>query len=232
MASSRRTTEEGFATPAATVVSLAIAIVMIAAQARATMALRQAQADYRRSAAEMALDAAQTLAAADLVDGARASLSSLQLDRRTISIRLEAEAAKLSLADAAKQDPGLFSSLGARNPNLVKAGLASLAQIAPVDPARIDTLDPSPKWRACGRSVLSPYGAATAPARTPSPPQVQGHPGEVWRVLAISSDGWTDDRTVRITGGQTQTARVIYRSFRHEAPGAPSCPSPLAAHKV
>jgi hypothetical protein len=229
VACSPGTDQDGFATPAAVIVSLAIATIAIAVESRATAGLLHAQSDFRRASAEMALDGAATLAANQILSGMDQP-PSFTLDGRRIQLALQPEFSKLGLPAAASLDLNSLAALGASQPARVQAGLARLAR-GDMEPGDVTVLDPSPRWRSCGRAFISPFGQATSVPGSPhvaSP--IQGHAGEVWRVEAISLDGWVDDRTVRLIGGAAQSARVLSRTFeRHSPHGGFSCQLPQRA---
>ena len=215
----------GFASPAAMIVSLAIATVAVVVQVRATQAMRAGELEYARTHAELALEGVQVITAGRLLQGG-VPVGELNAGEGVIA-RAEPEAAKLSPALAARLDPSALAALGASQPSVVKTGLVALGSQPDADPEAIRTLDPSPLWRACARSVISPSGLALA--ITPPPPgsarEQQAHPGEVWRLTARDPSGWSEDRTVRITGDAAEPARVIDRRFfRHPAEGPP-CPT-------
>ena len=220
------TFEAGFATPAAVVISLALATVAVAVQVRAVAALHASQADYLQAAAETRLDGAQAMAVAALAGGQndQAGRWRMTLDDIAITARAEPEAAKLPLSAAAALAPDVLAALGASRPTIVQAGLARIATSGDGDPEALSRLDPDPRWKACGARVLSAYGQGLSLPGEALAPNLQAHGGEVWRVQVSDGWGWTDTRIVRFTGDVTSPARVIYRSFYRSRSGDPPCP--------
>ena len=224
--------EAGFATPAAVVISLALAMVAVAVQVRAVAALHASQADYVRAVAELRLQGAQVQAAADLAAGVSVQDGGWRLasDQGPIDVHAEPEGTKLGYASAAGLDPQVLSTLGASRPAVVQAGLAELAARGEGDPERLAALDPSPLWRACAGRSLSAYGQALALGTSPPAQAYQAHAGEVWRVMVRDGWGWTDARIVRYTGDAGAPDRVIYRDFKRDRSGAPRCPLEQPPH--
>lgn len=225
-----RVPDDGFATPAAVVISLAMATIAVAVQARAISALHASQADYVQSAAELRLDGAQQLTATALARGTLTSPqdTKLQLGGAAVDAEVQPEAAKLGLASAATLEPASLTALGASSPNQARAGLSRLASLGDADPADLRSLDPSPRWKACGPAAISAYGAGLG-AAPPLGANAVAHGGEVWRIAAWDGWGWTDDRLVRVTGDDDAPVRVIFRSFYRNTKGRPACPILSAA---
>jgi hypothetical protein len=199
--------DDGFATPAAAAVSLALALVAAALTTAAVSELRSAHADLVRTQDDYALDAAQTRAALGLI----ATTSSGRL-RWTLpdggEVLAEPEADKLDLADAAKLDDATLARLGVSDPDGLRRRLADLGG---ADAADVGLADAAPLWRACARSIVSPLGTATkilyAPAAMPSSSGVDWRIGQVWRIRTALAD----DRIVRFTGTPLDPAAVIER---------------------
>lgn len=227
--------DAGYATPLALVVSLALALVATAMVARSTLMLRQARADLSRSQAEHALDGAQLEAAATVVRaGAGAAFRwALSTDLGWTEALAESEAEKLGLAAAADLPEATLARFGVADPAALKARLAAAAAAAPeVDVA---DLDEAPLWRACGPSLVSPFGAkaAFAPPAYAVPSLGQEDPawrvGEVWRMRITSAEGWRDERLVRFTGDARRPAAVVARRLTRTDGGERSCDALLAA---
>jgi hypothetical protein len=203
--------DDGFATPAAAAVSLALAIVAAAMTTAAVSELRFAHADLARTQDQYALDAAQTRAALGLI--ATTSRGRLRwMLPEGAEILAEPEADKLGLADAAKLDDETLARLGVTDPDRLRGRLADRGD---ADAADIGMADAAPLWRACARSVVSPLGSATkilyAPSAAPRSPGVDWRIGQVWRIRAALANGWVDDRIVRFTGNPLDPAAVIER---------------------
>ena len=223
--------DSGFATPAAVVISLAVATIAIAVESRAMQEVHLAEADYARTSAEIRLDGVQRLAVGALYGGEGLALpqSEIDLEGQPAIVHAEPDAAKLPLASAAALSGDTLAALGASQPAAVQQGLQRLAAAPVVSSGEIADLDPSTRWKRCARSWISPYGGALATAgATPAVSQAEAHVGEVWRVVATTPDGWTDDRTLRITGEEHAPSRTLDRSLYRLKPGARPCPT-LAA---
>lgn len=223
--------DSGFATPAAVVISLAVATIAIAVESRAMQEVHLAEADYARTAAELRLDGVQRLAVGALYGGEGLTLpqATVELEGQAVTVRAEVDAAKLPLASAAALSGDTLAALGASQPAAVQQGLQRLAAAPSVAPDEVADLDPSARWRRCALSWISPYGGALTPAGPmPAASRAEAHVGEIWRVVATTSDGWTDDRSVRITGEEHVPSRTLDRSLYRQTPGARPCPD-LAA---
>lgn len=211
-------TEAGFATPAAVIVSLALAMIAIAITTASVRALRHARADLARAQAEFALEGGQERAALAALSfqGEQRFSWNLSTDAGAMSVLAEPEASKLSLTRAAELSATSLQELGASDPRAVKAGLAKWANDG-LQAHAIAALDPGPRWRACAQSAISPFGAAgrlqlarpVAPTIGPQPRRA----GEVWRIRVAAQGGWTDDRLVRFTGNESRPVEVIDRRF-------------------
>ena len=226
MASSPPTPDAGFATPAAVVISLAVATIALAVQSRAISALHASQDDYARTQAEIASDGAQTLALFDLYggQGLHSAGDSYTLAESTVRVRAEPEAPKLGMADAQALGLDVLVAMGASRPSAVQAGLTRLAKAPDVSPSDLATLDPASRWKACARSLVSVYGQRSGlNAGPPGAERVTAHVGEIWRVIATTSQGWSDDRIVRFTGEEAAPARTLDRIFYRNPSGDGSC---------
>ena len=221
--------QAGYATVAALGVSLAIALLAGSLVVRGVSALKLARADFRRSQAEYALSGAQMLATRKLLNSSgagRLAWSAGGLDGRDIAMLAEAEGGKLTLAAAAALDDKALVLLGAADPGQTRSRLAALDP-GKATPDQIRAADAGAGWRVCAVSAISPWGAAKVLRldRVQAPNQEPGgaRAGQVWRIRATTSDGWTDERIVRLIG-QTETPdAVIWRRFGRGAGKGVTC---------
>jgi hypothetical protein len=225
--SSRPTcTSDGYATAAAAVVSLAIALVAAAVTGASVEALRSARADLARTQAEYGLAGAQTDAAITVASskGGGRFLWTLQTVAGPAEALAEPEAPKLGLKAAASLDGATLDRFGVADPEALKARLSAIAGTG-ADPAAVGRADPSPVWRSCAASAISPLGLAPKLGLTKTaPPQTAlgvFRGGEVWRIR-LSMGGWVDDRLVRFTGSAGRPFAVIARRF-HRGEGGGGC---------
>ena len=225
--------QDGYATPAAVVISLALAIVATAVSARSIATLKLAQGDLDRTKAEYALAGAQqTAAAAFLAPGQTPSAQwSMNTDIGAVDVLAEPEAPKLSLAAAADLDGSILAKFRVTDPAALRARLKALAEAGDAA-ADLEDADAAPLWTACARSLISADGLATAPRTAPLPAagstaQASGHLGEVWRIQVASSKGWVDDRTVRFAGDPLHPAATIRRRFSKGQKGVSQCDAML-----
>lgn len=143
----------------------------------------------------------------------------------------EPEMGKLSLSETrgARGRARLRASLGSDVGDRLSVRLAELAanRDAPPSSDALMNLDPAAAWRACGRSLVSPYSRLTdyalAAPRKPQAGAFAPHPGEVWRILVANDRRVLIDRLVRLTGDIRTPAAVI-----DEAPISPQSLSRLA----
>lgn len=227
--------DEGYATAAALMVSLAVAILAAALVMRGVAALKLARADFRRSQAEYALSGAQALALAQVLNTAgagRLAWSMGGLDEASIQVLAEAEAPKLRLEAAGGLDETILARLGAAEPDQARRRLAVLDGQA-ATPDQIEDADYSPAWRACAASAISPWGAARTLALHPTQAPVRetggARAGQVWRLRASTHDGWTDERIVRLIGRAKSPGGMIWRRFEKRAGKDLQCGTTLEA---
>lgn len=221
--------QAGYATVAALGVSLAVALLAGALVLRGVSALKLARADFRRSQAEYALSGAQILATTKLLNSSgagRLAWSAGGLDGRDVAMLAEAEGGKLSLAAAAALDDKALALLGAARPGETRSRLATL-DLAKATPDQIEAADAGAGWRICAASAISPWGGGAVlqlgPARAPNLEPGGARAGQVWRVRATTSDGWTDERIVRLIGRAETPSAVIWRRFGRGAGRGVTC---------
>lgn len=221
--------DAGYASAAALIVSLAMAMLAAGLVVRGVGMLKLARADFRKSQAEYALSGAQTLAVTRLLNSSRSGRLAWSvggLDAHDITLLAEAEAPKLRLALAADLDDRALTDLGAADPDAARVSLARL-DAATATPDQIQTADIAADWRACATSAISPWGAAQVVAlgSTLAPDQEPGgaRAGQVWRIRATTGDGWADERIVRLIGRAEKPSAVIWRRFGRTASGGVAC---------
>lgn len=219
----------GYASGAAIVVSLALAMVASGLMVRASADLRRAKADHARTQARYVLDGAHRLAALRMVGGIdprRATWTLTVPGGASVTVLAEPEAAKLGLEAAASADPGLLAALGARDAVAASVGLGRLAADT-ATPPDVAGVDDGRVWRVCASSVVSPWGGAETPVLAAArPPTFNGgvmRRGEVWRVVATTSDGWRDERIVRMIGRRDRPETVIWRRFSRRSDKDQGC---------
>ncbi|KQY96872.1 hypothetical protein ASD21_22955 [Caulobacter sp. Root1455] len=219
----------GYATAAALSVSLAVAILAAALVMRGVAALKLARADFRRSQAEYALSGAQALAVTRLLKSSssgRLAWSAGGLDPRGMSLLAEPEAPKLALAAAAELDDKALTALGAADPDQARLRLAGL-EAASATPDQVQAADEASDWRVCAVSAISPWGLAQAvslgPIREPDQEPGAARAGQVWRIVARTEDGWTDERIVRLIGRAETPGAIIWRRFGRGAGKGVTC---------
>ncbi|MDR3509248.1 MAG: hypothetical protein P4L64_15245 [Caulobacteraceae bacterium] len=225
--------DAGFATPAAAVVSLGLAVVASALTGAAVTQLRAARSDAARTQAEYLLDGLQAQAGLAALSSPKATRLAwtIAASSGAAEILAESESAKLGLAEAPDFDGTMLAKLGVTDAGDVRRRVSALTPQQAVGPA-LEAADAAPQWRACARSLISAYGMAkTQPKLTPSPPTtgaVVWRIGEVWRIR-VTASGWADDRIVRFTGDLLHPAAVVDRRFYRRAEGRDRCEALFAA---
>jgi hypothetical protein len=219
--------EAGYATPAALIFALGLALVATAMVARSVMLLRQMRADLTQTQAELVLDGAHLLAAATVVRAGEGGpyVWSLPTDAGLAEAHAEAEGLKLSPEVAAELPEGVFVAMGVGNVSTVRAALRA----APAGAPDIASLDAAPLWRACATGLISGLGkGARATLRAPSEPRLRPETpdwrvGELWRIRITTPAGWRDDRLVRFTGDAQRPAAVVRRVLSRGQGGQGRC---------
>jgi hypothetical protein len=208
--------QAGFATPAALIFSLALALVGSALTLQSVHQLLLCKAQLERSRQEYALDGAHLQAVATIVRSAGSGpyAWTLSTDFGWMQILAEPEVDKLSPAAASRLGAASLTGFGVAAPQTLLAGIAS-ADVAAGRTAVAD-LDPAPLWSACGPSLVSPLGRQDQFIFAPrQPPQAGATPawriGEAWRISITTAAGWRDDRIVRFTGDAQRPAAVVMR---------------------
>jgi hypothetical protein len=211
--------QDGYATPAAAVISMAVAAMAIAFISVTSMQARLVRADWARSQIEYRLDGAQNMATLSIATSLRAppyrwKQSALTHD---FIITAEPEAPKLGLDAADGLDDALLARLGISDPASVRAALTAMKARAglawPADAASATI------WRACAGALLSTYGrSVSTPGLAYVEPEAGNNEskwraGEIWRVSITDTDGWRDERIIRFTGNGLSPAVVIGRRF-------------------
>ncbi|HUO23358.1 MAG TPA: hypothetical protein VMU59_12645 [Caulobacteraceae bacterium] len=209
----------GFATPAAVVVSLAMALTTTAVLTASVADLKLARAELVQAQTQNTLAGAQLQAWRTALgfDNANARARWIIADAvGPITVLAEAESAKTGLAAAEDLDDRAFAKLQITDLPDLKARLKALTPAQALGPA-LEQADASPIWGACARSLFSEYGLSKtvqmAPAQAPTYNGVDLHAGEVWRVRVSLPDGWTDDRLVRFRGDALNPAATLQRRY-------------------
>lgn len=226
--------DAGYATPAALVFGLALALVAAALVGRSTMMLRQSKADLERMQVAYALDGAHLAAAATVVragDGGpyRWAFAS---DAGWVEALAEREDRKLTIAAASALSDEAFAAFGVRDAEALRQRLSAAENEAEM--VEIAALDTAALWRACAGRLISVYGAQGS--FEPSIP-VEPRPGddpawrvaETWRLRLTTQAGWRDDRIVRFTGDAHHPVAVVTRQLSRSGRGDERCDEILAA---
>jgi hypothetical protein len=209
---------------------LALAIMVTAVMVRSGTELHRARSDYERTRAEYALDGAAVSAEIALLQSRPAERYAWSLTNElgTFQVLAEDEGPKLAPANASSLDGEILRRIGVSDPAALQARLTGLAERHATD-AEIAAADTAPGWRACGLSLVSPWGAQTAPhlALSVEPDLAGTSPrlGEVWRIRTTSVQGFTDDRIVRLTGDPTHPAAVVERRLYRTTGKGDTCDS-------
>lgn len=219
---------EGFATPAAMVMALTLAVVAAALVLRSTAMLRLAESDLHQTQAEYALSGAQLAAVATIALQKTTAFYDWRLTTGDASFaaHAEPESAKASLAAAAVADDAFFQQLGVADIAILKRRLHDAAAAGASDVA---SLDASPLWRTCAAQFISHYGGDRMPDprvawQVPGPAErATPRMNEIWRIRVTRDDGWMDDRIVRLTGRLDHPAAIIARRFARSDNGGGKC---------
>lgn len=223
---------DGYATASAIVASLALSTIAIAVMGRGIAALKLSQRELARAQLEEQLESAAAEAVLAIVQSKSAGPYSWTIQGGAASgihVDAEPEWRKLSPDAAASVSEADLQLLGAAAPQTVRAQLTRTNPAQPPNPWRIADADSSPRWRRCGPSNVSTFGAAAK--LLPAPPEVplangqNFRLGEVWRLVLRSPTGWADERFVRFTGAAPNLVAVIDRRLERDPTGGVLCPS-------
>lgn len=226
---------EGFATPAALVFGLALALIATALLQRSTMLLHLSRADLARLQVEYALDGAHLAATAAIVrTGAGGPYRwSLASDVGGAEVVAEPEADKLSLSHASEMGDQALASFGVIDGEALRARLSREATSSGI--VDVAALDDAPLWRACAMTMISSLGAQSHFIRRPwAEPHIGGEApawrvGEVWRVAVTTAAGWRDERIVRFTGDAIHPSAVVVRRLSRGKGEHGQCDAVIAA---
>lgn len=194
----------GYATAAAVVIATGLAALAAAVTAAALADLRTEQSWARRDRDQRRLESAQATALGVLmVQGGDGRLFwRSEIGGMTVDIMAEPEGAKRAAASiSGPADRPTAIALATPDRWFERLAAAGRAQGL----FALEDADPSPAWRACGVSLISPYGRAEAwreplPAAAPKAAAFNRRAGQVWRVRAVQADGVAEDRVWRFTG--------------------------------
>ncbi|WP_312165809.1 hypothetical protein [Phenylobacterium sp.] len=214
--------QDGYATPAAAVISLALALVVGAGMARALAELRITRAELSRTQEEYKLAAAHNGAMLMIATSARPppyrwTIATLGA---AVDILAEPEHTKLGLGAVSDLSDEELTRFGV-DPIQLRSRLAGMSLVT--GDVWVSDADAGATWRACAPSVISPFGRAGAlPAHVYSEPEGGKQDGfwragEVWRIRAVSPEGWADERIVRLTGNGLRPGAIIARRLSRAA---------------
>lgn len=221
--------DDGFATAAATITSLALASIATAIIGACLAQLSDARRALEHDRLEYALDSAHALAAEALLQSADAGRYhwTITVDGRAMDAVAEPEAAKLGYDAAAKLKDEQLKAFGASDLDALRARLQAAALLARGARPAAAGLDAAAHWQACAGAYLSPIGQGDAPLapETSEPPQKQfsWRVGEVWRLRVASPEGWLDDRLFRFEGAPEAPVAVIARTVTRIRGRLPTC---------
>lgn len=212
-----RSSQDGYATPAAGLIATAIAVVTIAFVSRSTTELKLTRAEFEKTKAEYLMAGAHNVALLSIATSNkpppyRWTVPSLGKAFRATA---EPERQKLGLINAQGLDDDTLDALGVSDHAALRAKLAGLSSVDGL-PWPADA-SPAKGWRACAGALISVYGAADlAPALVYVEPEAgkddsKWRAGEVWRIAITDEDGWRDERIVRFTGNGLNPAAIIAR---------------------
>lgn len=218
--------DAGYATAAAMVFSLGLALVAAALIGRSVAQLRLARADLDRMAVEYLLAGAQLQAAADIVRSTRSPPYhwAIATDQGFVDAVAEPEGDKLTLLAASRLDDATLGGFGVAGPDQLRARLAEAAAGDPI--ADIGALDSGAGWRRCAAGMVSGFGRqSTFTYVEPKEPGLgdklaSWRVGEAWRVRLTTSTGWRDERIVRFTGDARHPAATVFRRLSRDHVGA------------
>lgn len=221
--------DAGFATPAATVICLALALGVASAMTYAVTAQRAATGHWRRTQAEFALAGARLLATETLLQSASGDRFrwTIPVGGAAVEVVAESEAAKLSLAQAEQHAEGLSEMLRAGSASEVARALSSDVSDPDARDVDVTMADAAPDWSRCASSYVSPWGQAAdltaTPPEAPRPGPGNWRVGQLWRLRLSGADGWVEDSVVRFTGDARHPIAVVVRRFNKTGPMGDRC---------
>ena len=220
--------EAGYATAAAIFICLGLALIVTALTSQSVLTLRRAKSALRQTQIDMAISGAQLRASLSLVQASSAGRIGLSLstDLGPVAVLAEREQDKV-LVDAILSADDLKQFKLPDPPGTLRK-LQALKDQKP-SPADIEALASSDVWKLCAPSLISAFGAAKH-VQLASPAILDMAPGrsklgEVWRLRARMSDGWTDDRTIRFTGNANAPSVIIWRRLIRRTADTGQCES-------
>ena len=214
MALRTESADAGFATPAAAAISLAIALIASAVMTLCVTTLRHERDRLAQLRVHAQLDGGVASAELTLMGSTATGPMrwSLPGANGALEVVAEPEASKLGLTEAASLDDSAFEAWQVTSAGALKAELTALASRTDQTADLIAPADPSPTWRRCARSAISPYGTAKSPPNIayglPTPGTGAARVSQLWRIRLASSDGWVEDRIVRFTGSLQRPVSV------------------------
>lgn len=218
----------GYATAAAALTALALSLMVSAVMGASLTDLRVSRAALARTRTEANLDGVQQAAVVAVLETGQATRLRwfIPSAEGPVEVLAEPEAAKLSLVAAADLADGELLGLGGSSIASIKSRLRALA-LSSADASDVARLAAMPLWRACAPSLMSPYGQAAdlslLQAGQPATGRFAWRAGEVWRLRALSPDGWADDRIVRLTGDAEHPAAIVERVLVRGQRGGEPC---------
>ncbi len=215
--SSADNSDSGFATPAAIMLTLVVVLGATALIDMSWTELKLARTDFAKAQIETALGGAEQLAAVSLLSGGNRGVVHLNelVGGRTVQILAEPEMLKASVTAVVSMDDRVFAPLGVPDPQGLKDRLKTLTIAQAIGP-ELEQVDVSQQWRACARSLISPFGLGDVLKSLPVGDASDGSAapvGQLWRVRASDESGWVDDRVMRLTGDNVHPAATLRRRF-------------------
>lgn len=225
-------TEAGYATAAAALISLSLAIVASAVVAQAGSTYRLAKSDLDRSTADAELDAAFVEAEAQVLRSGGAGPFLLTPASGQVRVRAELESQKLKPGAAAALNDQALHELNVADAEGLRRRLAALDGASPDDAFRIEALDGASSWRRCALSYVSLFGQenhlSSLVAKAPTQGLSGGLAGEVWRLVGRTTGGAGEERYVRFQGDVHRPVAVLQRRRTPKTMEEGSCPDLVA----
>ena len=223
--------DDGYATPAATVISAAISMVVVALMTRTLSDMHLAQSELTRAKVDYALSSAQNVAMLAIATSSqpppyRWTIASLG---QAYDVIAEPERAKMSPQAFATLSDAAVSAFAVQDVASLRVRLGSV-MIGP-DLIWMADQDAAATWQSCAPAVVSPFGQATVLTPPSYVDPISGkqsgnwRAGEVWRIQVTEQDGWRDERVVRFTGNGLKPAAVLGRRVSRGWKGAQTCQS-------